>query len=113
MKILTISNYFPYPPQDGTKIQIFQRIKYLSESHRVTLLCVVDQEPDPGLVAAMTTLLRSPRHSQAEGPALRRCMGACRQFPSQLYLGYPVLLYRRCSHGGTAMDPQGAGFAKI
>ncbi len=54
MKILTISNYFPYPPQDGTKIQIFQRIKYLSESHRVTLLCVVDQEPDPGLVAAMT-----------------------------------------------------------
>ena len=54
MKILTISNYFPYPPQDGTKIQIFQRIRYLSESHRVTLLCVVDQEPDPGLVAAMT-----------------------------------------------------------
>ncbi len=50
MKILTISNYFPYPPQDGTKIQIFQRIRYLSENHSVTLLCVVSQEPEPALV---------------------------------------------------------------
>lgn len=50
MKILIISNYFPYPPQDGTRIQIFQRLRYLSESHSVTLLCVVDQEPEPTLV---------------------------------------------------------------
>jgi polysaccharide biosynthesis protein PslH len=53
MKILTISNYFPYPPQDGTKIQIFQRIKHLSENHSVTLVCVVEQEPEPALVEAM------------------------------------------------------------
>ena len=50
MKILTISNCFPYPPQDGTKIQIFQRIRYLSENHSVTLLCVVDEKPEQTLV---------------------------------------------------------------
>jgi polysaccharide biosynthesis protein PslH len=50
MKILTISNCFPYPPQDGTRIQIFQRIRYLGENHSVTLLCVVDREPEPALV---------------------------------------------------------------
>jgi polysaccharide biosynthesis protein PslH len=50
MNILTIANCFPYPPQDGTRIQIFQRIRYLSESHEVTLLCVVDREPVAALV---------------------------------------------------------------
>jgi sugar transferase (PEP-CTERM/EpsH1 system associated) len=50
MKILTISNCFPYPPNDGTSIQIFQRIRYLSERHSVNLLCVVEEEPEPALV---------------------------------------------------------------
>jgi sugar transferase (PEP-CTERM/EpsH1 system associated) len=54
MKILTISNYFPYPPQDGTRIQIFQRIRYLSENHSVTLLCVLDEIPDPSLVEELS-----------------------------------------------------------
>src|SRR5450631_1929651 len=47
MKILTITTVFPYPPQDGTKIQIYQRVKQLSKGNEVTLLCVVDQIPEP------------------------------------------------------------------
>jgi len=46
MKILTISTVFPYPPQDGTKIQIFQRVRCLSETSDVTLLCIVDALPE-------------------------------------------------------------------
>src|SRR5208283_498000 len=53
MKILTVAIVFPYPPQDGTKIQIYQRVKHLSRGNEVTLLCVVDQEPDPSLVKEM------------------------------------------------------------
>lgn len=53
MKILTISTVFPYPPQDGTKIQIYQRLKHLSDGNDVTLLCVVDQEPEPSSIEEM------------------------------------------------------------
>lgn len=38
MNILTISECFPYPPDDGTKIQIFERIRALSAENKITLL---------------------------------------------------------------------------
>src|SRR5256885_8713165 len=43
MKLLTIATCFPHPPDDGTKIQIFERVRALSERHDVTLLCVSSQ----------------------------------------------------------------------
>ncbi|MGA2535671.1 MAG: glycosyltransferase [Terracidiphilus sp.] len=53
MRILTISTVFPYPPQDGTKIQIYQRVKHLSNGNDVTLLCVVDRQPEQSSIAEM------------------------------------------------------------
>jgi sugar transferase (PEP-CTERM/EpsH1 system associated) len=38
MKILFLSSWFPYPPDNGSRIRIFNLIKQLSEEHAITLL---------------------------------------------------------------------------
>lgn len=38
MKILFISRWYPYPPDNGSKIRIFNLIKYLSFRHEVDLI---------------------------------------------------------------------------
>ena len=38
MKILFISSWFPYPPNNGSRIRIFNLIKQLSKEHDITLL---------------------------------------------------------------------------
>jgi polysaccharide biosynthesis protein PslH len=86
MRILTISNYFPYPPQDGTRIQIFQRIRYLSESHSVTLLCVLEQQPDPALVEELeryceVKIILRPKVQLSEG-AWQRAVNFFRSYVS-------------------------------
>jgi polysaccharide biosynthesis protein PslH len=47
VKILTISTSFPYPPDDGTKIQTFERVRAMSERHDVTLLCISSEWISP------------------------------------------------------------------
>ena len=84
MKILTVSTVFPYPPHDGTRIQIYQRVKHLSEGNEVTLLCVVDREPEPSLVKEMERycnfhLIRRPTIQFSEG-LLARAFNFLRSF---------------------------------
>ena len=38
MKILFLSRWFPYPPDNGSRIRVFNLIKYLSSCHRVDLI---------------------------------------------------------------------------
>jgi glycosyltransferase involved in cell wall biosynthesis len=40
MNILIVSPFFPYPPNQGGKIRVFNLIKYLSRRNRVTLACL-------------------------------------------------------------------------
>ena len=40
MNILILSPFFPYPPNQGGKIRVFNLIKYLSRQNRVTLACL-------------------------------------------------------------------------
>jgi glycosyltransferase involved in cell wall biosynthesis len=40
MKILILSPSFPYPPNQGGKIRVFNLIKYLSRRNHVTLACL-------------------------------------------------------------------------
>jgi glycosyltransferase involved in cell wall biosynthesis len=44
MKILTIAEQFPFPADDGTKIQIYERIRALSAAHHEVVLLVVTAE---------------------------------------------------------------------
>jgi glycosyltransferase involved in cell wall biosynthesis len=38
MKVLFLSSWFPYPPDNGSRIRIFNLIKQLSKEHDITLL---------------------------------------------------------------------------
>ena len=51
MKILFVTARFPYPPLEGDKIIAYQRLKYLSEKHEITLLSFSDECVDNEYVA--------------------------------------------------------------
>ncbi|RJR35889.1 MAG: glycosyltransferase [Desulfobacteraceae bacterium] len=53
LRILTLSPGFPYPPDDGTKIQTFNRIRFLAARNEVTLLSVSTKPPDSRYVEVM------------------------------------------------------------
>jgi glycosyltransferase involved in cell wall biosynthesis len=42
MKILFLSRWYPYPPNNGSKIRIYNLINGLAKSHEVTLLSFID-----------------------------------------------------------------------
>lgn len=42
MKILWISSLFPYPPNNGFKVRVFNLIKPLSKRHEITLISFID-----------------------------------------------------------------------
>jgi len=44
MKILIISPFFPYPPDSGGAIRIYNLIKHLSASHEITLLSYINPD---------------------------------------------------------------------
>jgi glycosyltransferase involved in cell wall biosynthesis len=43
MRILFLSNWYPYPPDNGSKLRIFQLLQFLSEEHSVSLLSFIDR----------------------------------------------------------------------
>lgn len=58
MKILMLSSTFPYPPTKGRKqLRTFHLLKYLSNSHQVTLVTQRDEEISDGEIEALEELV--------------------------------------------------------
>lgn len=53
MRILFIAPRFPFPPQSGDSVVCYNRIRYLAESHQITLIAMTDVEPPASAVAEM------------------------------------------------------------
>lgn len=53
MKILFVTARFPYPPIKGDKIISYQRLKYFSRKHEITLLSLADTNVLPKHLAAV------------------------------------------------------------
>lgn len=53
MRILFISRWFPYPPDNGSKIRVFNLIKYLSRRHEIALLSFAGEAISPARLAAL------------------------------------------------------------
>jgi len=47
MKILFITSQFPFPPDSGWNIRVFNFIRFLSERHEITLLSFYTEKDDP------------------------------------------------------------------
>lgn len=46
MKILMLTPYLPYPPASGGQIRSLYLLKYLSENHDITLICLYKNEKE-------------------------------------------------------------------
>jgi glycosyltransferase involved in cell wall biosynthesis len=53
MRILFLSSWFPYPPDNGSRIRIFNLVRELGRRHEVTLLSFTNHERDRDHVAEM------------------------------------------------------------
>lgn len=53
MKILFLSGWFPYPPDNGSKIRIYNLLRGLAQSHDVTLLAFARDEVLPAHKAVL------------------------------------------------------------
>ena len=47
MNILFLSTWFPYPPDNGSKIRVYHLLQALGTRHRVTLLSFAFETADP------------------------------------------------------------------
>jgi polysaccharide biosynthesis protein PslH len=50
VKILFISQRVPYPPNKGDKLRSFNEVKFLSQRHEISLVCLSDNHADLGHV---------------------------------------------------------------
>ncbi len=53
MRILFLSRWYPYPPDNGSKVRIFNIIKYLARSHDITLISFAEEMISSERLAAM------------------------------------------------------------
>ncbi len=58
MRILWLSRWFPYPPDNGSKIRIFNLLKHLSTKHEVDLISFASEKMADGHQAALRRFCR-------------------------------------------------------
>ncbi len=53
MRILFVSSWFPYPPDNGSRIRVFNLLRQLARRHQVTLVSFTQSDFDPERVAGL------------------------------------------------------------
>jgi glycosyltransferase involved in cell wall biosynthesis len=58
MKILFLSSWYPYPPDNGSKLRVYNLLRGLAEQHEVTLVSFVEQQVPATTPAELKALCR-------------------------------------------------------
>ncbi len=90
MDILFLSAWFPYPPDNGSRIRIFNLLRHLSRRHEITLLSFINHERDRQWVG----LLRSFCSKVEVVPGRE-----FRPWSPRALLGTPVVATRKGAEG--------------
>lgn len=61
MKILFLSRWFPYPPDNGARIRIYHLLKGLAQAHAVDLVTFAEDEVSSARIDALKLFLRGVR----------------------------------------------------
>ena len=56
MKILFLSRWFPYPPDNGAKLRVYNLLQRLSIRHQVDLISFIEQNPEPSQMEIMGSM---------------------------------------------------------
>jgi sugar transferase (PEP-CTERM/EpsH1 system associated) len=77
MRILFLSGWFPYPPDNGARMRVFNLLKQLSRRHEVTLLTFTQEEtqPDRGPIKAYCREVQTVPQRSFHPHRLRALMG--------------------------------------
>jgi glycosyltransferase involved in cell wall biosynthesis len=101
MRILFCSRWFPYPPDNGSKIRIFNLIKQLSVRHEVDLVSFTDEPLSDERLAAMQTYCRHvevlPYHAFQPGRA-KAILGFFSRRPRSVVDTYSVEMQSLIDH---------------
>lgn len=92
LKILSITSVFPFPPDNGTKIPIYHRLRRLSQRNEITMLCVHSDDVEQAHIDEMTKycaihLINAPLPREARGP-----WAACCNFLRSLWNRAPYFM---------------------
>lgn len=91
MRVLFLSAWYPYPPDNGSKIRIFNLLRQLSMHHEITLLSFVDPEDQPGRESPLRSVCQQvqtfPRPLLTAG-SLRSLVGHINLTPRHLAATY-------------------------
>jgi len=61
MRVIFLSPWYPYPPDNGSKIRIFNLLRELSTNHELTLFSFVDPEDQPEEESPLRTICERVR----------------------------------------------------
>ena len=96
MKIFFLSYWFPYPPDNGSKIRVLNFIKALGERNEVHLLSLVTGEPDPRHVNVLRNYCRtvSTHPMPCDQSGLRAYAGLFSRRPRSVVSRFDPALYQ-------------------
>jgi hypothetical protein len=81
VRILFLSTWFPYPPDNGSKIRVYNLLKALGARHQVTLLSFAfdTAAPDAGkeMMPFCSTILSVARSPFQRSQTARALRGLC------------------------------------
>ena len=97
MKIFTIATSFPYPPDDGTKIQVYERLRSLSRRHDLTLLCVSSESISTARMNEMERYCRCVCMDAATPIEPVTAIGKAYQMLRSVSLGEPYYIHDQIS----------------
>jgi glycosyltransferase involved in cell wall biosynthesis len=61
VRILLISTWFPYPPDNGSKIRAYNLLRHLAAAHEITLLSFMQHESQSSLIPAIEPFCQQVR----------------------------------------------------
>ena len=66
MRILFLSQWFPFPPSNGSKLRVLSLLRGLARRHEVTLLTFADQTELAGDLGELQSLCQGIGHTERE-----------------------------------------------
>jgi len=58
MRILWLSHWFPYPPDNGARLRVYHLMRHLARRHEVALLAFAERPPEPSHREALASVCR-------------------------------------------------------
>jgi len=109
MKILFLSTWFPYPPDQGSKIRAYHLLRSLARHHDVALISFEDQPLQPawidhvGQLCAQLEIVRRKPFADLES---NRWQGVFSKLPRAVVAGYSPEMEARVRQVGSAWKPE-------